>query len=76
MKSTDITNDDILEGIKIISKYIPDGHKQKCDFNAEEDSLSFGKYEWVTDQNDRNKLEELGWNADPKEAWFINFRQF
>jgi hypothetical protein len=59
-------NKEFIEGIAIIGKYAP----EKNDWNlcAEHDQIWFGAYEWVTDEKDISRLEELGWFED-MDSW-------
>lgn len=55
-----------IEGINIIAKYVP----KDSDFNfaAEHDKIYFGEYGWVTDKNDIDRLNRLGWFED-EDSW-------
>lgn len=57
-------NNEFIEGVTIIAKYIPEERKESFDINAEHDQFWFGEDEWVTDEKDRQRLEELGWFID------------
>ena len=59
---------DILAGIDIIRKYVPEKDKGGWYFSAEHDIIWFGDEEWVTDKKDITTLQELGWFID-EESW-------
>jgi len=60
-----VTNKPIIEGIKIISKYVKD---DDYDFHPGHDQIWFGAYDIVTDIKDILKLRKLGWFED-EESW-------
>ena len=53
----------IIEGLQIIQKSKPtkvsDYH-----FRAEHDEIFVGSLEWEMSDEDKNRMEELGWDAD------------
>ena len=57
-------NSEFIEGVNIIAKYIPEDEKQSSGVYAEHDQFWFGAEEWVTDENDIKRLDELGWFID------------
>lgn len=52
-------NKNFVEGINIISKYIPE--TETFSIGADHDILWFGDYNWVTNKEDVQRLLELGW---------------
>jgi hypothetical protein len=54
-------NINFIEGVNIIAKYLPENEKQEFGIQAQHDQLWFGDDKWVTDENDRKRLVELGW---------------
>lgn len=61
-------NSEFVEGINIISKYIPED--SDFDYHFEHDQMWFGKDEWVTDQKDIDRLIELGWMKH-EDSWSL-----
>jgi len=59
-------NKAFIEGVAIIGKHSP----EEDDWNlcSEHDQIWFGAYEWVTDEKDIARLEELGWFED-EDSW-------
>lgn len=55
-------NKNFIDGLNIISKYIPDD--SDFDYHFEHDQIYFGKFEWVDNQFDIDKLQKLGWFKD------------
>jgi hypothetical protein len=57
-----VRNSDFIKGVNIIAKYIPEDEKDSpFGLHSEHDQLWFGGDEWVTDENDRTELFNLGW---------------
>lgn len=54
-------NSDFIKGVNIIAKYIPDDEKDSYGVQFQHNQLWFGADEWVTDENDRTELVNLGW---------------
>lgn len=61
-------NYNFIEGVNIIAKHIPEDQIDSFGVNAEHNQLWFGSHEWVTDEKDVARLEELGWFED-EGAW-------
>ena len=61
-------NSKFIEGVNILAKYIPEDRKDSYDVNAEHDQLWFCQYDWVTDEKDKARLEEIGWFED-EDSW-------
>lgn len=61
-------NNTFVEGVNIIAKHIPDSEKEGWGIHAEHDQIWFGAHEWVTDEKDVARLEELGWFED-EDSW-------
>lgn len=59
-------NEQFAEGVAIIAKYMEG--KDDWAVQASHDTIWWGNDEWVTDESDRKRLEELGWVTD-EEAW-------
>jgi hypothetical protein len=64
-------NNEFIEGVNIIAKYMPETEKEGFGVHAEHDQLWFGADEWVTDEKDRKRLDEIGWfvNEDSWSCW-------
>jgi len=63
-----MNNSNFVEGVDIIAKYIPEGEKDSHSIQAGHDQIWFGAYEWVTDEKDKSRLEEIGWFED-EDSW-------
>lgn len=50
-----------IVGIGIIAKYLPEKEKENWGVRAEHDQMWIADDEWVTNEEDRNRLKELGW---------------
>lgn len=61
-------NNKFVEGVNIISKYIPED--SDFDYSFYQDQMWFGDFESVTDQKDIDRLIELGWVYDD-DLWSI-----
>ena len=61
-------NRNFIEGVNIIAKYVPKNELDGYDMHSEHDQLWFGADEWVTDETDRARLEEIGWFID-QDSW-------
>ena len=59
-------NEQFVEGVKIISKYIEG--KDDWAVQASHDLIWFGGEDWVTDEVDVEKLIELSWFVD-EDSW-------
>jgi len=59
---------EFIEGIKILEKYVPEDELQSFGVQFEHDQIYFGSESWVTDEDDRNKLVELGWYVE-EDSW-------
>lgn len=53
----------IIEGLQLINKSKPDGQSD-YHFRAEHDEIWAGSLKWPMPENDKKRMEELGWNAD------------
>ena len=51
-----------IDGLNIIAKYIPKDSDRNL--AAEHDKIYYGEYDWVTDKEDIERLEKLGWFED------------
>ena len=49
---------------------MPEDQKDKFDFHAEHDQFWFGADDWVSNEEDRKKLDDLGWFID-ENRWCI-----
>jgi len=56
-----MNNSEFIEGVNIIAKYIPENEKNDFGIQAAHDQIWFGAEEWVTDEKDIKRLDELGW---------------
>lgn len=56
-----VTN--IIEGLRLINKYKPEGQSD-YHFRAEHDEVWAGSLEWPMPQEDKKKMEDLGWHTD------------
>lgn len=56
-----VTN--IIEGLQLINKSKPEG-KSDYHFRAEHDEIWAGSLEWPMPDEDKNRMEELGWEPD------------
>ncbi len=63
-----ITNKGFAEGVRIISNHMPADAKEDCNLSVEHDQLWYGMEEWITDENDRALLEQLGWFIN-EQSW-------
>ena len=61
-------NINFIEGVNIIAKHMPPGAKRLYDIFAAKGEFSFGQVEWITDPNDKKRLNQLGWCED--EGWW------
>lgn len=61
-------NNNFIEGVKILEKYIPEERKESFDLHAEHDQFWFCEYEWVPEGPDKERLDELGWFED-EDSW-------
>lgn len=57
-------NFEFIEGVNIIAKYIPEDKKNDWGVHAEHDKIWFGDEEWISDEKDIKRLNELGWFID------------
>lgn len=53
----------IIEGLQIIQKSKP-AKVSDYHFRAEHDEIFVGSLEWEMSDEDKNRMEELGWDAD------------
>lgn len=53
----------IIEGLQLIQKSKPESESD-YHFRAEHDRIWAGSLEWPMSEEDKKKLEELGWEAD------------
>ena len=60
-----MNNANLVEGIKIIAKYVD---SEQHNFATGHDQIWFCDYDKVTDENDVQKLIELGWFED-EDSW-------
>ena len=65
-----MTNSNFVEGVNIIARHMPEDQKDKFDFHAEHDQFWFGADDWVSNEEDRKKLDDLGWFID-ENRWCI-----
>jgi len=63
-----MNNSNFIEGVNIIAKHMPEEAKEGYDFQAAHDQVWFGSHDWVTDEKDISRLEELGW-FEAEESW-------
>lgn len=68
---SNMRNINFIEGVNIIAKYLPEKEKDEFGIQAQHDQLWFGAEEWITDENDRNRLFELGWFIS-ESSWSTN----
>ena len=54
---------DIIEGLLLIQKTKP-ATESDYHFRAEHDKIFVGSLEWPMSDEDKKRMEELGWNAD------------
>lgn len=58
-----MTTTNIIEGLQLINKSKPEG-KSDYHFRAEHDEVWAGSLDWPMSNEDKKRMEELGWNAD------------
>ena len=63
-----MTNKEFVTGMEIISRHIPPCKNESYNIAVEHDQIWFGEGSWVTDENDKASLKEMGWFID-KNAW-------
>lgn len=63
---------DIIEGLQIIQKSKPDGASD-YHFRAEHDVIYVGDLNWVMTEEDKKRMEELGWTADENAGGWSTF---
>ena len=56
-----MTNYQFIEGVKILTKYIPSDQMENFNINFEHEQIYFCNESWVTDEDDRDALVRLGW---------------
>lgn len=54
---------DIIEGLNLIQKSKPESESD-YHFRAEHDEIFVGSLEWDMPDEDKKRMEELGWNQD------------
>ena len=64
-----MTTTNIIEGLQIINKSKPEGESD-YHFRAEHDGVWAGSLEWPMPEEDKKRMEELGWTADEEaDGW-------
>jgi hypothetical protein len=58
----------VIEGINIIYNSIPEDNTGEYYFHPGHDQIWVGKFEWITNDVDKARLEELGWFED-EDSW-------
>lgn len=53
----------IIEGLQIIQKSKPE-NESDYHFRAEHDEIFVGSLQWAMPEEDKKRLEDLGWEAD------------
>lgn len=58
-----MTTTNIIEGLQLINKSKPEGESD-YHFRAEHDEVWAGSLDWPMSEEDKKRMEELGWHAD------------